>query len=221
MELTLIRPGPAYRDAICDMMDEWRAAGETIIPNAIARRDHHDFAAYLASLEHDGSVPGQVPESTFFCLDAARGRLVGAVSIRHRLNERLLLTAGHIGDGVRPSERGRGVATRMIALALAQCRALGIGRVLMVCKKDNPASARTIVKTAACWKTRSPPTARSGSATGSRWSERPHRFPFFPPGKSSAPPLRAADACAIMHRILLMEGVLHSIPARARITAAC
>lgn len=146
MELTLIRPGPAYRDAICDMMDEWRAAGETIIPNAIARRDHHDFAAYLASLEHDGGVPGQVPESTFFCLDAARGRLVGAVSIRHRLNERLLLTAGHIGDGVRPSERGRGVATRMIALALAQCRALGIGRVLMVCKKDNPASARTIVK---------------------------------------------------------------------------
>ena len=34
----------------------------------------------------------------------------------------------------------------MIALALEECRRLGIGRVLMTCDKRNIASARTIQK---------------------------------------------------------------------------
>ena len=69
---------------------------------------------------------------------------MGAVNIRHWLNERLLLDGGHIGDGVRPSQRRKGVATRMIALALEECRKLGIDRVLMVCHKDNIGSAKSI-----------------------------------------------------------------------------
>ena len=71
---------------------------------------------------------------------------LGAVNIRHKLNEKLLLNGGHIGDGIRPSERGKGYGTRMIALALEKCRELGIDRVLMVCDRNNAASARTIVK---------------------------------------------------------------------------
>lgn len=72
--------------------------------------------------------------------------MVGAVNIRHRLNEQLLLNGGHIGDGVRPSERGKGIGTRMITLALEECKKLGIRDVLMVCDKENAASARTIQK---------------------------------------------------------------------------
>ena len=71
---------------------------------------------------------------------------MGAVNIRHTLNEGLLKDGGHIGDGIRPSERGKGLGTRMIALALEECDRLGIRDVLMCCDKDNAASARTIVK---------------------------------------------------------------------------
>ena len=42
---------------------------------------------------------------------------VGAVNIRHYLNDKLLKTGGHIGDGVRPSERKKGYATAMIGSA--------------------------------------------------------------------------------------------------------
>ena len=101
---------------------------------------------FLAGLELKEEKDGKVPDSTFFCLDMDRNIMVGAVNIRHRLNDRLLLDGGHIGDGVRPSERGRGVATAMIGLALEECRRLGIRRVLMVCDKDNIASARSIIK---------------------------------------------------------------------------
>lgn len=89
---------------------------------------------------------GYVPDSTFFCLDTERNRFVGAVNIRHYLNERLLAGGGHIGDGIRPSERRKGLGTKMIALALEECDKLGIKRVLMCCNKDNLASARTIQK---------------------------------------------------------------------------
>ena len=70
---------------------------------------------------------------------------MGAVNIRHKLNEELLYTGGHIGDGIRPSERRKGYATAMIALALEECRKLGIDKVLMCCNKDNIGSAKSII----------------------------------------------------------------------------
>jgi predicted acetyltransferase len=60
------------------------------------------------------------------------------------LNESLFLNGGHIGDGVRPSERRKGIATKMIALALDECKNLGITKVLMVCEKENIGSAKSI-----------------------------------------------------------------------------
>ena len=144
--LKLIKLDEQYKPQLTDMMDEWTATGETIIPYAIRKCDYHDFPSYLASLEVTQPADGLVPDSTYFCLDTERSIFVGAVNIRHYLSEGLLLSGGHIGDGIRPSERGKGLGTRMIALALDKCRELGIGRVLMCCDSDNFASARTIEK---------------------------------------------------------------------------
>ena len=63
-----------------------------------------------------------------------------------RKNDSLLLNGGHIGDGVRPSERRRGIATKMINPALKECKIIGIDKVLMVCDKDNIGSAKSIQK---------------------------------------------------------------------------
>ena len=123
--LKLVRLEKKYIPQLNDMMDEWMATGERVIPWAIRKRDYHDFEAYRDSLEITESDGRHVPDSTFFCLDTDRNIFVGAVNIRHTLNEGLLKDGGHIGDGIRPSERGN---------------------VLMCCDKDNAASARTIVK---------------------------------------------------------------------------
>ena len=45
---------------------------------------------------------------------------------------------------MRPSERRKGYATAIIALALDECRKLGIEKVLMVCNKENTGSAKSI-----------------------------------------------------------------------------
>lgn len=143
--LKLVKLTIENHSLLIDMMDEWTATGEKIVPYAIRKVDYHDFDRYTASLEvgHDRDE-SLVPDSTFFCLDTDRNIFVGAVNIRHWLNEGLLLNGGHIGDGIRPSERRKGYATKMISLALDECRKLGIDRVLMVCDKDNIGSAKSI-----------------------------------------------------------------------------
>lgn len=145
MNLKLIKGSMEYREQIVEMLEEWYGTGEKIIPYAIRRIDYHDFENYIQNLEVTDTSEGLVPDSTFFCLDADRDMVVGAVNIRHYLNEGLLLNGGHIGDGVRPSERRKGIATKMIGLALEECKKLGIERVLMVCDKDNVASAKSII----------------------------------------------------------------------------
>lgn len=146
MKLRLIKASNQYKTLITDMLDEWNASGEKIIPYAIRRTDYHDFDDYCAHLEVKDESGGLVPDSTYFCLDEDRNIVVGAVNIRHYLNESLLLNGGHIGDGVRPSERRKGIAIKMIALALDECKKLGITKVLMVCDKENIASAKSIQK---------------------------------------------------------------------------
>lgn len=150
MSLKLIKLTKEYEKELGEMIDEWRADqvanGTNRSPWAIFKNDYHDFDYYLENLEIKEATDGKVPDSVFFLLDEERGRLLGAVNIRHYLNEALLKEGGHIGDGIRPSERRRGYATEMIGLALDECRRLGIDRVLMTCDKDNVGSAKSIVK---------------------------------------------------------------------------
>ena len=145
MNIRLVTLTEEYKEQLFEMMDEWCATGEKIVPYAIRRLDYRNFENYCNNLEIRDDSSGLVPDSTFFCLDEDRNIMVGAVNIRHYLNESLLLNGGHIGDGVRPSERRKGIATKMIALALDECRKLGIEKVLMVCDKDNTGSAKSII----------------------------------------------------------------------------
>ena len=146
VQLKLVKLSRQYREQLQEMMEEWCATDEQIVPYAVVKSDYRVFDTYLDNLEIREPTNGLVPDSTFFCLDVDRNRFVGAVNIRHCLNEYLLLHGGHIGDGVRPSERRKGIATQMIAMALEECRKLGLEKVLMVCNRDNIASAKSIRK---------------------------------------------------------------------------
>lgn len=145
MNLKLVKLEEKYKKQLNDMMDEWIASGEKIVPWAIIKTDYHNFEKYKQEIETINENEKYVPDSTFFCLDLDRNIFVGAVNIRHYLNDQLLLNGGHIGDGVRPSERRKGIATQMIGLVLEECKKIGIDKVLMVCDKNNIASAKSII----------------------------------------------------------------------------
>ncbi len=150
MNVKLIKLTKEYYSQLSAMIDEWRLDHEINQTNrspwAIFKNDYCDFDYYLDNLEIKEPKDGKVPDSVFFLLDIERNILLGAVNIRHYLNDYLFRFGGHIGDGIRPSERGKGYATEMIRLSLIECKKLGIDKVLMVCDKSNTASAKTIIK---------------------------------------------------------------------------
>lgn len=72
-----------------------------------------------------------------FCLDIERDIFVGTVNIRHYLNESLLLNGGHIGDGVRKSERRRGIGKSLISQTIKIAKDLSCKRVELNCWEFN------------------------------------------------------------------------------------
>jgi predicted acetyltransferase len=88
-------------------------------------------------------VPTTFVPSTFL-VAVHEARIIGRVSIRHRLNDSLRAVGGHIGYAVLPEFRGRGYAGRILKRALVEARALGIKRALLTCDADNVASKATI-----------------------------------------------------------------------------
>ena len=85
-----------------------------------------------------------VQADTYFLVE--QERILGAINIRWTLNAYLENFGGHIGYGVRPSERKKGYATKMLKLALEVCQQRGLSKVLVTCDENNEASKRTILK---------------------------------------------------------------------------
>lgn len=143
----LVIPSLEHKDAYSEVIAEWIEAEEHIYPGAIRPRgtDYRSLLELLESYRNGETCPSNlVPSDTFF-LANEYNKILGAISIRHYLNEQLLKFGGHIGYGIRPSERRKGYATVMLKMALEKCRKIGINHILITCDKDNIASAKTII----------------------------------------------------------------------------
>ncbi|MFN7120271.1 MAG: GNAT family N-acetyltransferase [Saprospiraceae bacterium] len=146
--IQLIEPTIDLEAAYRNLLEEWQATGEPLVPwfldiNCI---DFQEFIKKLQDMHSGVNLPeGFVPDSAYWLVNE-HDKILGAVSIRHHLNDKLLLLGGHIGFGIRPSERQKGYASILLQLALEKCKILSLNRVLLTCSKNNIASAKVIVK---------------------------------------------------------------------------
>ncbi|EDZ57747.1 GNAT family N-acetyltransferase [Bacillus cereus group sp. MYBK77-1] len=147
MNISLLTPTTDLQDEYLDFYNEWKDSGETMIPWVISK-DPSNFPAMVQELldAHNGvNLPQSwVPDSTYW-LVTDNNRIVGAVNIRHSLTEHLFNAGGHIGYGIRPSERRKGYATKLLELSLEKTKKLNITRALVVCDEVNTASEKTIL----------------------------------------------------------------------------
>ncbi|RAS96611.1 GCN5 family acetyltransferase [Bacillus cereus] len=147
MNVSLLTPTTDLQDEYLDFYNEWKDSGETMIPWVITK-DPSNFPAMVQELldAHNGiNLPESwVPDSTYW-LVTDHNRIVGAVNIRHSLTEHLFNAGGHIGYGIRPSERRKGYATKLLALSLEKAKQLNITKALVVCDEVNTASEKTIL----------------------------------------------------------------------------
>jgi len=130
-----------------EYITEWEATEEKIVPNA-AKRDSMSFKELVTKWKEYESErmyeKGLVPSSIYFLMDEDK-KIYGAIDIRHELNDYLLQYGGHIGYGIRPSQRRKGYASQMLTLALPIVKELGISKALITCDKNNTGSAKTIM----------------------------------------------------------------------------
>jgi len=142
-----LRWAPSYIEALREGFrrgTEPRATPERIA--AIAA----DPAAFLrAHLDIDrmitlptGEVVKSVPFSMHWLVEG--DVFIGEAWFRHVLNDRLILSGGHIGFGIRPRYEGKGHGRRMLALVLHEARKRGLGRVLLTAHEWNRGSQRVI-----------------------------------------------------------------------------
>ncbi|MDV6260774.1 GNAT family N-acetyltransferase [Rhodococcoides yunnanense] len=71
------------------------------------------------------------------------GRILGGIALRDDRHDSVE-ALGHIGYGVRPSDRGRGIATWAVGEMLRVAAGLGLRRITAVCQVGNSASIRTV-----------------------------------------------------------------------------
>ncbi|WP_318614637.1 GNAT family N-acetyltransferase [Sporosarcina sp. YIM B06819] len=115
-------------------------------PSSFNLAGYENYDAYLEARQiRDNGDQKTVPSTNYFLVDE-NDRVLAMVDIRHNLMDYLFNVGGHIGYSVRPAERRKGHATRILAEALRKCDELGIQRVLVTCNDDNIGSAKTIIK---------------------------------------------------------------------------
>lgn len=122
-------------------LDDW----DFLLSNYI---QDEEFCAYLdrvAAYKSVESVPAGKVTSTFL-VAVIDGKIAGRLSIRHELNEFLALVGGHIGYGVAPEFRGRGIATHLLKYGLQFMKERGEEKVFISCHSENEASRKVIEK---------------------------------------------------------------------------
>ncbi len=149
-EIHLISPGKSLENPALEYRKEHFDNNETLLHGSSLFDSIDSFDEWLDHLKANSRQetlrPGWVVSSTFFAVREGDGRIVGMVDIRHELNDFLRNYGGHIGYGVRPSERNKGYATRILHLALEYSRGLGLDKVMLACDRGNAASQKTIQK---------------------------------------------------------------------------
>jgi predicted acetyltransferase len=115
-------------------------------PFLLGYEDGVEWEAYVHRLRQNRlgiDLPGGAVPATFLVAEC-EDHLVGRISVRHRLNDLLLREGGHIGYGVLPPFRRRGIATEILRQGLLVARAEGVSRVLVCCDDENVGSAAVI-----------------------------------------------------------------------------
>ncbi|HEY5584026.1 MAG TPA: GNAT family N-acetyltransferase [Ruminiclostridium sp.] len=147
MNFKLVKPLPEMEQAYLSYICEWEDLKDEIVPYA-SRHEGVSYNDILDRWRRDATdisyEKGFVPATLYFLVDESN-KIYGALHIRHELNEYLHNYGGHIGYGIRFSERRKGYATEMLALALPIAKGFGIDKALVTCDRNNIASAKTII----------------------------------------------------------------------------
>ena len=148
-ELFFVEPSTTYAEEISAYREEMLAAESSFDGCLSMRRmpDPKEYADYCIGFANPSRVlKGNGARGTvLLCIRKSDNKMVGCMQVHHVLNEQMRNITGHVGYSVRPSERRKGYATRMLAKAKDYLTSFGFSEMYISCMVENEASRRTIL----------------------------------------------------------------------------
>lgn len=152
-EFILVKPSLEYKEDVISFLEEvkvvdegarWQYAGMSRLEQT---NTYEEWLQEKLNEEKGIGLPEEyVPASTYLCVRVYDNKVIGICNIRHELTDFLLNYGGHIGQSIRPSERGKGYGTIQLLKALEKCAERNMDYVLITCDEENKVSAKTIEK---------------------------------------------------------------------------
>ncbi len=145
--MELVAPSPRYFPSFVRSLREWGDAHQdgAGIRHAATLTDRVGFERWVDQLLAEETVPASPAHVTCTYRWMVDGdEYLGSIALRHELNDWLREYGGHVGYGVRPSARGRGLASAALAGTVRLAAERGMPEVMLTHDATNPASGRVI-----------------------------------------------------------------------------
>lgn len=145
------RPSMDRKNEIIEYLDEFVQYGSDIngsgsldkIFDGYTFEEALDRCLKMEDEEYAKSV-NKCPGKTFLLIREDDNKIVGSINIRWNLNEAMLNFGGHIGYGIRPTERRKGYNKINLYLGMIEAKKVGLDRVMLDCDVNNLGSDRTL-----------------------------------------------------------------------------
>ena len=145
------RPSVERKDDIIDYLDEFVKYKSDINGTGSLDKIYEGYTFEQAlerclsmeNREYAESV-GRCQGKTFLLIRESDNKIVGTINIRWNLNEEMLRFGGHIGYGIRPTQRRKGYNKINLYLGLIEAKKIGLEQVMLDCNVNNLGSDRTI-----------------------------------------------------------------------------
>lgn len=145
-KLELMKPVIEHEPQYLAMVDEHIEMGEEYRYNNIELA-RENFAAFVQELEDEAQgigLPEGIPAQQTYFLVKDKQMVLGEIRFRPSITPPYEKYSGHIAYNIRPAQRGKGYATRQLALVLDEARKLRLPFVTLTVENENPASVRVI-----------------------------------------------------------------------------
>lgn len=152
MKFYLEEPSIERKDAALEYLEEHRKFNSDIngtggMDNCLGGLSYEHWLDNLEKMKDSDYAESvnRCPSETFFLIRKDDDKIVGMINIRYKLNEAMLKFGGHIGYGIRPTERRKGYNKINLYLGLIKANEdFELEKVMLDCSVDNLGSDKTI-----------------------------------------------------------------------------
>lgn len=148
--IKLIRPTKDMEAAAMGFRQAFFDSGEQVINGSeLLDREEVSYENWRMRVKAQESAetadPNWVVTDTFFAVREEDARIIGIIALRHELKG-FLRDFGHCGFSVRPDERCKGYAGKMLQLICEHARGLGMSTLQLSAEAANRPSIRVILR---------------------------------------------------------------------------